>query len=227
MFTAWKLKKIRVKEQRKLDEKNLALYKNITSHMKESNLTADEKEEVLQQIMDMMLQAQKEDKSIDLFIGDDYEVFCNSIIEEFNNSKNVVYKILNYIQKYLIETVLILIVMVLGTFIKNSSFPTSITVDQFILASAISIAIIPFSKNKEMQSVLIPVSEKINFSFRKVKNQNASFIVLMVILISRFGPMEFFASEFLNSNIVFSIIALGALLIIATIEIYKKAYNKA
>ncbi|WP_454054626.1 DUF1048 domain-containing protein [Clostridium sp. Marseille-Q7071] len=71
-----------MREQKKLNDTNLCLYKHITSYIQIcSNLELDEKEEILQQIMDMILQAQFENKSVDLFIGKDYEVFCDSIVE--------------------------------------------------------------------------------------------------------------------------------------------------
>lgn len=228
MFYELQLRKIRLKEQRKFNEKNLCLYKNITSHIKDSSLTENEKEEVLQQIMDMMLQAQAENKSIDLFIGDDYEVFCKSIIEEINNSKNMAYKIFNYIQKYLIWMMLILTMMAVGNFIKNYSFTLSITVDQFILASAISLFILPFIKNKNREEVFIPINKSINFKINMVNKNHPFFIVIMAIFIIRFIIIKMLGSGILNYSFVFYkniYIILFMSIIIGSIETYKRVYN--
>jgi Uncharacterized protein conserved in bacteria len=227
MFAELQLRKIRIREQRKLNKKNLCLYKNITSHIKDSNLTQNEKEEVLQQIMDMMLQAQAENKSIDLFIGKDYEVFCKSIIEEFNNSRNITYKVLNYIQKYLVWMILILMMMGLGNLIKNYSLPVSITVDQFIFLSAISLFILPFFKNKNREEIFIPISENINFKINMVNKNHPFFIVITAIFLIRFLIIKMIGSEILNYNFIFyKNIYIILFIIIGAIEIYKRIYNR-
>ncbi len=229
MFLELQLRKIRLKEQRKLSEKNLCLYKNITSYIKDSSLTGNEKEEVLQQIMDMMLQAEQENKCIDLFIGNDYEVFCKLIIEEFNNSRNMAYKMLNYIQKYLVWMMLTLMMMAVGNLIKNYSGPLSITVDQFILASVVSLFILPFFKNKNQESVYIPINEKINFKINMVSRNHPFFIVLLIIFLIRFTIIKMIDSEILNYNFTFYkniYIILFMFIIIGLIEIYKRVYNR-
>ena len=58
MLLEWRLKIIRFKQQKKLNGSNLYLYKCITSYIKNSELSETEKEEILQQIMDMILQSQ-------------------------------------------------------------------------------------------------------------------------------------------------------------------------
>lgn len=59
--------------------------------MKNSTLSSFEKEEFFQQLLDMMLQSQLENKSIHLFIGEDYKKFCDSIINEYNESKSFIF----------------------------------------------------------------------------------------------------------------------------------------
>ncbi|AKA70589.1 DUF1048 domain-containing protein [Clostridium scatologenes] len=229
MFSGMKLRKIRIREQKKFNEKNLCLYRNITSYIKDSNLTQNEKEEVLQQIMDMMLQAQAEDKSIDIFIGKDYEAFCESIIQEFNNSRNIIYKVFNYIQKYMVSLMLILMMMVLGNLIKNYSLPASITVDQFILGSAVSLFILPFFKNKSYEKVYIPISEKINFKINNINKSNPFFIVIVGLFLVRFLVIKMLGSEILNYNFIFYknlYVILSIFIIIGGIEIYKRVYNR-
>ena len=144
MLSAIRLRSIRLREQKKLNDTNLCLYKHITSYIQIcSNLELDEKEEILQQIMDMILQAQVEDKSVDLFIGKDYEVFCDSIVEEFNNSRNKYYKIVNYVQKYLLWTTLLVIISGIFNVINGDSSNLTITLKQFIQANAMTLLLIP------------------------------------------------------------------------------------
>ena len=60
MVRVLKLRNIRIKEQKKLNENNFCLYKHIIAYIKATNLTIYEKEEILHQIMDMLLEAQYE-----------------------------------------------------------------------------------------------------------------------------------------------------------------------
>lgn len=144
MLSAIQLRRIRLREQKKLNDTNLCLYKHITSYIQIcSNLELNEKEEILQQIMDMILQAQVEDKSVDLFIGKDYEAFCDSIVEEFNNSRNKYYKIINYVQKYLLWTTLLVIIIGISNIINGDSLNLTINLEQFIWANAMTLLLIP------------------------------------------------------------------------------------
>lgn len=88
MIIEWQLRQIRLKQQKKLNEANLYLFKSITSYIENSNLSTREKEEILQQIMDMMLQSQFENKPVDMVIGQDYKDFCKSVIEEYKRGKS-------------------------------------------------------------------------------------------------------------------------------------------
>ena len=55
MIRVLKFMNMRIKEQKKLNENNLFLYKYITTYIKATDLTMYEKEEILHQIMDMVL----------------------------------------------------------------------------------------------------------------------------------------------------------------------------
>lgn len=229
MFYELQLRKIRLREQEKLNEKNSCLYKNMTAHIKNSSLTQYEKEEVLQQIMDMMLQAQEESKSIDIFIGNDYEVFCKSIIEEINNSKNTGYKILNYLQKYLTCMMLTAIMMSIGNFITKHSVPLSITADQFMLASAVSIFILPFFHNRNREEMYVPINEKINFKINMVNKNHPFFIVLLIIFFIRFAIVKMFGSGILNYDFtlhesIYAILFISVTIVL--IETYKRTCNR-
>ena len=146
MLAELQLKQIRFKQQKKLNESNLSLYKSITSYIQNSYLRTIEKEEILQQIMDMMLQSQIENKPIKLVVGEDYKEFCRSVIEEYMKSKSKIYWALNYLQKYLIWMVLITLIMLLVDGM------TSITVNQFLLANMVSLISIPISRKDSQEN---------------------------------------------------------------------------
>ena len=102
MFVELKLMRIRRREQKKLSAENLTEFKYIKHYISESTLSFYEKEEVLQQILDTMLQAQAENKSIHLFIGNDINGFCDSIIMEYRTSKSFMLKTINFIEQLII-----------------------------------------------------------------------------------------------------------------------------
>ncbi|MBU5591497.1 hypothetical protein KQI89_06950 [Clostridium sp. MSJ-4] len=232
MLSGIRLRVIRLKEEKKFNEKNLWLYKNITSYIQSSNLTINEKEEVLQQIMDMMLQAQFENKSIDLFIGKDYEEFCNSIIEELNSSKSKTYKVFNYIQKYLVGMILIVFIMGISNLFNGDSSILSITVDQFILANAIALFIMPVLRISKQGDTDIfpyyPLYGKIKY--KNTIMNNKSILVPISIYIIAIFMVKFIIKKFLGSDVMGYSINLYnniyfiflALIAAGTIEIYKK-----
>ncbi len=236
MLSAIRLKRIRFKEQKKLSEGNLRLYKNITEYIQSSNLTLGEKEEILQQIMDMMLQAQIENKSIDLFIGKDYEVFCKSIIDEYNNSKSTSYKIITYIQKYLALMIFIAVVMGVSNVLNNDSVNLTITMDQFIQTNIWCIFIIFILRLKKQGNVpvlpayvpdYIPGHKKINSRINiNDKSVIRPIAILMIIMFSvKFIIEKLFRLNTMNYNInlydnIYCIVTILA--VVGLMEIYKR-----
>ncbi|OFH99489.1 hypothetical protein CLOACE_22230 [Clostridium acetireducens DSM 10703] len=211
MISAIRLRKIRLKEQKKLNDSNLCLYKNITTYIQNSTLTMDEKEEILQQIIDMMLQADIEGKSVDLFIGKDYEEFCKSIIKEYNNSKSTTYKIINYIQKYLMWMISIAILMSIFNVFNGDLANLSITLNQFIFANELAIFMIFVLKIKNQENIdvipiQVPFYKQINF--KKYTNQKSSevsfFIFIFITIIINFFMKKFLGTNIMNYNINFN-----------------------
>lgn len=156
MLLSLSLKRIRLKQQKKLNESNLYLYKSITSYIQNSDLRGIEKEEILQQIVDMMLQAQTKNKPMKLIIGNDYQEFCKSIIKEYENYRSKTYLILNYIQRYFIGIILMSIVFFI---LKEMPFKDlsnlGITVDDFMVVNIIVLILMPASKKGRQETIWI------------------------------------------------------------------------
>ena len=102
MIRVLKFMNMRIKEQKKLNENNLFLYKYITKYIKATDLTMYEKEEILHQIMDMLLEAQYENRDKSFIVGDNYKEFCKSIIDEYMVTKSKLYIFLDYFQRYIL-----------------------------------------------------------------------------------------------------------------------------
>lgn len=232
MLLEWRLKQIRFKQQKKLNEANLYLYRSITSYIRNSNLMGIEKEEILQQVMDMMLQAQNENKSMNLIIGKDYEKFCESIIEEYSKNKGIIYKILNYIQRYLLWMVIIVIFMAVLDIVTHESLRLSVTVGEFVFANIISSIVVPFSRKIRQKNTSIPLHWII---YRRPLNIDrgmavyVSISISLVMILSRFilkklyGPMILSYRLLLTENILYLLLLF---VIIGAIEVYKRVNAK-
>lgn len=228
MLSAFKLRKIRLKQQKKLSKSNLCLYKNITAYIKISNssLTSKEKEEALQQIMDMILQAQIEGKSIDLFIGKDYEVFCNSIIDEFNSCKSKSYKIVRFIQTCLIWTILFSVLSIFSNFLENGSFNLSITVKQLIDAAGMAILIIPIIRIRRLGTLsFLNFEIEINYFTKFV----LMFFAFVIKYMAKYPVEKSFGADIgkydisLCNNIIY---ILFVFVILGLMEGYKRKHDK-
>lgn len=231
MLLQLKLRKVRLKQQKKLNKTNLYLYKSITSYIQNSDLRGIEKEEILQQIIDMMLQAQIENKPVKLIIGDDYEEFCKLIIKEYDSSKSKTYMVLNYIQKYLFWMLLISTVILIFRGISiNSLSNMGITLDQFIVANVIALIVFPASKKGKQETASIKsLPQRFLFIISSNRTWGKAVILMMFIFIFTGSVLpEMIGSEFLN-YIITPLEAAPYLVLILVlagiIEIYKRIYD--
>jgi DNA-binding ferritin-like protein (Dps family) len=230
MLFEWRLKKIRFKQQKKLNKTNLYLYKSITSYIQNSNLRGIEKEEILQQVMDMMLQAQIENKSMNLIIGNDYEELCKEIIEEYSRGKSKTYRLLHYIQKYLLYMLFMSMFMMIFRGILNSSLELGLTVDQLILVNVISLILLPATKKSRQEtSSLISLYQRLYMMRLTKSGVYALAFMLVIIGLLRFVLGKVFGPEVFNYTVTLLAgvpYVIFVLLLIVIIEIQKKVYDK-
>ncbi|MEY8001315.1 hypothetical protein AB8U03_14130 [Clostridium sp. Mt-5] len=232
MLLEWRFKKIRLKEQKKLNSTNLYLYKSITVYIQNSNLRTIEKEEILQQIIDMLLQAQMENKSADLIIGQNYEEFCKSVIEEYGSGRGTVYNSLDYIQKYFLWTILISAFITLLRGILSQPFYFGINLNQLILANVISLIIIPASKKERQKTSSIFYLPQRFYMINEGLTKSTCYSFLSALLCV--GLLNLIFEKSLNSEILSYTIVLYKtlpyaaiiLLFILSIEVYKKYITK-
>ena len=234
MLLESRLKKIRIEQQDKLNSKNLYLYKSITIYIKNSNLRRLEKEEILQQIMDMMLQAQNENRPISVIIGDDYEEFCQSIIKEYETNKSKSYRILSYIQRYLSTLFIVSLLMwIIGGDLSNYFIDFKITVDNFIVANLVSIIIVPASKkgNQKTSSMssYAPLWEKLSITIRGKNLFTPTLIMLAILIFKQSILKEIVDPKFFTQSISIGVLAalgISIISIASLIEVYKRVYDK-
>lgn len=232
MLSGWRFKKIRLKEQKKLNSTNLYLYKSITVYIQNSNLRTIEKEEILQQIIDMILQAQMENKSADLIIGQNYKEFCKSVIQEYSSGRSAVYTSLDYMQKFFLWTILISAFMTLLGGIISQPLDFGININQLILANIISLIIVPASKKERQKTSWIFYLPQRFYMINKGLTKSACYSFLSALLCV--GLLNLIFEKLLGSEILSYTVALYKvlpyaaiiLLIIVLIEVYKKYTTK-
>lgn len=234
MFLESKLKKIRIKQQNKLNSKSLYLYKSITTYIQNSNLRKIEKEEILQQIMDMLLQAQSENKDTSIIIGDDYEEFCQSIIKEYETNKNTIYKILSYIQRYLFNLFIVTLIMwVLGGSISNYLLDFKINLDNFIMANIVALILVPASKrmNQEKSSM---ASYTTFWQRLQMPSRSSNWTIAVLLMLATMTFKESILKRIIEPKYFIQPIPIEILipltiliiLIVSGIEVYKRVSDK-
>lgn len=233
MVRVFKLRNIRIKEQKKLNENNFCLYKHIISYIKATDLTMYEKEEILHQIMDMLLEAQYENRDKSFIVGDDYKRFCKNIINEYMVTKSKVYIVLDYLQRYILwMTIGIGLDAFYNLFLINQ---LSITLNDIFTWNMISLFIVFISKSVTREAIVVPISEKSKIKVNINFNNNSKlvscllgiFILSLILqLVSRhlFNIDPYTYVILLQSNVF--IIILIILLVLIGISIYKYQYTK-
>lgn len=233
MVRVFKLRNIRIKEQKKLNENNFCLYKHIISYIKATDLTMYEKEEILHQIMDMLLEAQYENRDKSFIVGDDYKRFCKNIINEYMVTKSKVYIVLDYLQRYILwMTIGIGLDALYNLFLINQ---LSITLNDIFTWNMISLFIVFISKSVTREAIVVPISEKSKIKVNINFNNNSKlvscllgiFILSLILqLVSRhlFNIDPYTYVILLQSNVF--IIILIILLVLIGISIYKYQYTK-
>ena len=233
MVRVFKLRNIRIKEQKKLSENNFCLYKHIISYIKATDLTMYEKEEILHQIMDMLLEAQYENRDKSFIVGDDYKRFCKNIINEYMVTKSKVYIVLDYVQRYILWMIIGLGLDILYNFFLINQL--TITLNDIFTWNMVSLFIVFISKSVTREAIVVPISEKSKIKVNINFNNNSKLVnylvgIFIISLILQLVSKHLFNIDpytyviLLQSNVF--IIVLIILLVLIGISIYKYQYTK-
>ncbi len=224
MLFEMRLMLLRKKQQDNLNKKNREAFDNIRQYMDTSSLVFFEREEVLQQILDTMLQAQSEGKDINLFLGRDHKEFCDSIIREYSTAKSLVLRIISMIEELILYTML-------GIFISMLFYGAPVfKINIIISLTGICLIFNPMSR-KSMREKIYPVNK---YSItRKVPRGLISFLlylaysIIVIKILSYVGNKQ--GVDILGAQIsIFSvrhILIFGTLFVVVS-EVFKSIYNK-
>lgn len=104
--------KFNYENMKKIDRKYDELITDIVCYIR-VKLTEEDSEEAINDILDMLLGAQERGENLYDFVGGDYKVFCNSIVEEYRE-ENKFYEMKN------VKTILLGVIKVAPFFIALS-----------------------------------------------------------------------------------------------------------
>ena len=208
MFYWLKLRKIRVREQKKLNRVNIKMFKKIIEYIKNSNLQYIEKEEALHQIMDILLQAQAEYKSADVIIGD-YEEFCKSIIQEYTKDKSTVYTVLHHVQRAFMSMLSFLVAAIIFNKVLFLKMDTGINAYLLIFAMGMAFILQPFSHNSKQKKWASIIYFIVTMS------------AISYLTMTQWGTI---IDKMLINNT--NVILIGAAVVILVIEVYKRLFDR-
>lgn len=225
MLLEFKLIMIRRNHQVKLNKENRKAFKKIKDYMYNSSLVFFEKEEVLQQILDIMLQAQNEDKSINLFLGHDHKKFCDSVISEYSTTKSFVLRVIGFIDRFIIFAFLGMLLDMINYKAPVFKLNTVITMVFLLFITE------PFSRKSRKEDIY-PTYKYLPIKRSLPANKNSfilaipfSFITTKVLsLLNKKYGLDLLNYKFKLYSIRYLIVF--AILFICISEIYKSVCNK-
>ena len=183
--------------------------------------------------MDMLLEAQYENRDKSFIVGDDYKKFCKNIIDEYMVTKSKVYIVLDYVQRYILwMTIGLGLDALYNLFLINQ---LTITLNDIFTCNMISLFIVFISKSVTREAIVVPISEKSRIKVNVNFNNNSKLVscllgifiltlILQLTLRHLFNINPYTYVILLQGN-VFIIISIISLVLIG-ISIYKYQYAK-
>ncbi|WP_055666787.1 hypothetical protein [Desnuesiella massiliensis] len=226
MFDNYELKRIRLREKEKLDSKNKVLFQCITEYINCCDITKSDKEEILHEILDSLLQCEQKNKDVEIFIGQDYKKFCDAIVDEYSSSTTRLYIAVNFIEKYFIQLFIICTIMFLAQGFQGGQF--SIDLKDFYLANIIVLFIRPLSTTFKKKNIEVPLLYRITMLPNSLSTEKKWYKTLFIFVIIFTAIALLAGREILNKPLYFSNlwpILLIFSIIICCIHFYKY-YNK-
>jgi len=187
---------------KKLTPKNDEIYTNIVCYLRTSGLDELEAEEIIHDILGMFLEAQERGEELEQVIGDDYQAFCDSIIEAAQPKRFTWRKLFSNL-----EIVVYSIVILMSIDLVFIYLPQMIREGRLILDFRVSLGFLIQSAIVFLAAVLIvKYVGKTSFKDLKEKQQKhkwrqfvlpwvvlSCFIALMGFLRYKLDPVVFFS----------------------------------
>ena len=159
-----------------LTKENNEIFTNIVCYLRVSDLTEEDQEEIISDILRMFLDCEAEGKSIASMVGEDYKQYTENIISAVNPNKTVYQKVKEYLPAIVgIFFVLLTIDFVFSTlpkFVKGNfdfNLPYNYTLDMLIktlMIMIIATTMVTYIGKKGFELSRIRNSRRKHFIFR-------------------------------------------------------------
>ena len=121
MIYAIKLKNSRKKQIECLNTKEKYLFYEIVNEIYSYPMSFKEKEILLQDILDMLIENQNQGRSVEFIVGEDYRIFCRDIFENFYENNLKLFSFISIAKRTLISFFIIsLIVFIFSGELKGN-----------------------------------------------------------------------------------------------------------
>ena len=185
---------------KKLTPKNHEIYTDIAVYLMTSSLDELETEEILQEIIGMFLEAQQRGEDIEKVIGEDYQSFCDSIIESVQPKKFTWQKAFRYLEIVILGFGCLWIID-----LACSYLPRMIINGRLIFDYQVNLGFLLVAAINTLAAVLIvDYIGKKSFKLRKDKDSIKNKLILVVAFIG-IVALDVFVWQNTESYVLFSL----------------------
>jgi DNA-binding ferritin-like protein (Dps family) len=185
---------------KKLTPKNHEIYTDIAVYLMTSSLDELETEEILQEIIGMFLEAQQRGEDIEKVIGEDYQAFCDSIIESVQPKKFTWQKAFRYLEIVILGFGCLWIID-----LACSYLPRMIINGRLIFDYQVNLGFLLVAAINTLAAVLIvDYIGKKSFKLRKDKDSIKNKLILVVAFIG-IVALDVFVWQNTESYVLFSL----------------------
>jgi len=159
-----------------LTKENNEIFTNIVCYLRVSDLTEEDQEEIISDILRMFLDCEAEGKSIASMVGEDYKQYTESIISAVNPNKTVYQKVKEYLPAivgmFFVLLTIDFIFSTLPKFVKGNfdfNLPYNYTLDMLIktlMIMIIATTMVTYIGKKGFELSRIRNSRRKHFIFR-------------------------------------------------------------
>lgn len=180
------LRKENVKFSESLTKQNDKVFTDIVCYLRVSELSEENQEEIISDILRMFFDCQENDKPIETITGDDYKKFTDDIISAMNPKRSIFNKVKEYVNIAIMGFCILLTIdfvfeylpkMIKKGFSLNSQYPIELgTIVKFIIIIIAASAIFDYIGKNSFELSKRHFSKLSNFMF------GASFAVFIIFL---------------------------------------------
>ncbi|MGB4504391.1 MAG: DUF1048 domain-containing protein, partial [Syntrophaceticus sp.] len=205
----------------KLTPKNHEIYTDIDFYLMTSSLDELETEEILQEIIGMFLEAQQRGEDIEKVIGEDYQSFCDSIIESAQPKKFPWQKAFRYLEIVILVFGCLWVIDLISNYLSQMIINGRLILDYQVNLGFLLVAAI----NTLAAVLIVNYIGKKSFKLRKDKDRIKNKLILVVAFIG-IVVLDVLVMQNTESYVLFSLKVYYMAAVIIGLYLPVKVFNK-